>query len=199
MRILSLLVTALLLGTSCSRHDESHSHEATTSTTATSTTTAAAAAQSAPYDLQFLDTMSHHHQMAVDMVKAAEGRFAHKELSDAGKKIVADQQREIAQMKAWRDQWYPAAAPAMNMSMPGMSSSMNMDMSHMTSMSGNQLDLMFIDMMIPHHDGAVAMAGEALTRAEHAEIKDLARNIIDAQTREIAQFRQWRQAWAGAK
>jgi uncharacterized protein (DUF305 family) len=198
MRRLSLLFAVLLLATSCSRHDESHSRETATTSTVTATT-AATAAQAAPYDLQFLDTMSHHHQMAIDMVKAAEGRFAHKELSEAGKKIVEDQQKEIAQMKAWRDQWYPAASPAVNMNMPGMSSSMNMDMSHMTSMSGNQLDLMFIDMMIPHHDGAVAMANEALTRAERAEIKDLARIIIDAQTREIAQFRQWRQTWAGAK
>jgi uncharacterized protein (DUF305 family) len=199
MRKLTLLFAVVVLASSCSRHDESHSHAVTTTSASTSSTTSATAAQTAPYDLQFLDTMSHHHQMAIDMVKAAQGRFVHKELSEAGKKIVEDQQKEIAQMRAWRDQWYPAAAAAVNMSMPGMSSSMSMDMSHMTDMSGNQLDLMFIDMMIPHHDGAMAMAGEALTRAERAEIKGLARTIIDDQTREIAQFRQWRQVWASAK
>lgn len=56
------------------------------------------------------------------------------------------------QLRQWRDQWYPGAAPAENMQMPGMSS-MNMEMSHMQAMSGHALDMMFIDMMIPHHEG----------------------------------------------
>jgi uncharacterized protein (DUF305 family) len=153
----------------------------------------------APYDLQFLDTMTHHHQGAIDMVKAAQGRFAHKELTDAAEKIVADQQQEIAQMKAWRDQWYPGAPPAMNMNMPGMAEGMSMDMSHMTHLSGNELDVMFLDMMTPHHEGALAMANDALAKAEHAEVKQLARAILDAQKREIEQFRAWRKAWAPVK
>ena len=74
-----------------------------------------------------------------------------------------------------------------------------MDMSHLTHMSGKELDVMFIDMMKPHHEGALAMAEDALAKAEHPEIKQLARAIIDAQTREIEQFSAWRNAWAPAK
>ena len=43
----------------------------------------------------------------------------------------------------------------------------------MAGMMG-QFDLMFIDMMIPHHASAVAMAQVALTRAEHPELRALA-------------------------
>lgn len=197
------IMIVALLTFACGRQDHeeheqpttsTHATTATTTSTATATTAAATpgANASSPYDLQFLDTMSHHHEMAVDMVKAGQGRFARKELEEAGTKIVADQQREIAQMKAWREQWYPGAAPAVNMNMPGMAEGMNMDMSHMTHLSGEQLDAMFIDMMIPHHQGAVTMARDALTRAEHPEIKEMARAIINAQTREIEQFRTWR-------
>lgn len=61
------------------------------------------------------------------------------------------------------------------------------------------MDLMFIDSMIPHHESAIDMAEVALVEAEHPEIKDLAQAIIDAQQSEIDQLRTWRNAWyAGA-
>jgi uncharacterized protein (DUF305 family) len=56
-------------------------------------------------------------------------------------------------------------------------------------------DLMFIDMMIVHHEGAVAMARVALERAEYQEVRDLARQIVDSQQAEIDQMRTWREAW----
>src|SRR5215213_10747301 len=43
--------------------------------------------------------------------------------------------------------------------------------SPMPDMVAMEFDLMFIDMMISHHEGAVAMARVALTRAEHQEIR----------------------------
>jgi uncharacterized protein (DUF305 family) len=51
---------------------------------------------------------------------------------------------------------------------------------------------MFIDMMVPHHEGAVQMSKDALTRAEHQEVKTLAQQIIDAQQKEIDQMKQWK-------
>jgi len=157
-------------------------------------------AASAPYDLQFLDTMTGHHQGAIDMARPAEQKAQHAELKTFAAKIVSDQQKEIAQMKAWRSQWYAGKPEAMNMEMPGMMDSMKgMDMKGMNAASGNEFDLMFLDMMTPHHTGAVAMAKEALTRAEHTEIKNLARQIIDAQEKEIAQMNKWKAAWGGAK
>jgi uncharacterized protein (DUF305 family) len=58
-------------------------------------------------------------------------------------------------------------------------------------------DLAFITVMIPHHQSAIAMAQVALQKATHQEIKDLARAIIDAQEREIAEMESWRAAWYG--
>jgi uncharacterized protein (DUF305 family) len=58
-------------------------------------------------------------------------------------------------------------------------------------------DAHFITMMIPHHDGAIAMAELALTRARHPELKALAERIKTSQTKENAQMRQWYQQWFG--
>lgn len=157
-------------------------------------------AASAPYDLQFIDTMSMHHQSAVDMAKMAEMKAEHAELKALAKSIVSDQQKEIGEMKAWRDGWYPGKPQAMNMEMPGMMDAMKgMDMGKMNSATGNAFDLMFIDKMTAHHAGAVTMAKEALTKAEHPEIKTLAQQIIAAQQKEIEQMSKWRAAWASAK
>ncbi|WP_254957025.1 DUF305 domain-containing protein [Cyanobium sp. Cruz CV13-4-11] len=59
------------------------------------------------------------------------------------------------------------------------------------------MDQHFIVMMIPHHDGAIAMADLALSRARRPEIKALARSIKDSQTQENAQMRTWYRQWFG--
>ncbi|MBA2449136.1 MAG: DUF305 domain-containing protein, partial [Chloroflexi bacterium] len=61
--------------------------------------------------------------------------------------------------------------------------------------AGEPFDRVFIDAMIPHHESAIAAARAAESRAERPEIKELAKAIMRDQEREIAQMRQWRQAW----
>ncbi|WP_416676437.1 DUF305 domain-containing protein [Egbenema bharatensis] len=56
-------------------------------------------------------------------------------------------------------------------------------------------DLRFIDAMIPHHQGAVEMAEEALDKSDRPEIQTLSQEIITAQEQEIQQLQEWRQAW----
>ena len=62
-----------------------------------------------------------------------------------------------------------------------------------------QYDKRFIDMMIPHHQGAITMAKDALQKSQHPEIKKMAQNIIDSQQKEIKQFQAWRQNWYGSQ
>lgn len=58
-------------------------------------------------------------------------------------------------------------------------------------------DSHFIVMMIPHHEGAIAMSELALTKARRPEIRALAQRIIASQSREITQMRQWYRQWTG--
>ncbi len=61
--------------------------------------------------------------------------------------------------------------------------------------ASEDFDLMFIDMMIPHHESAIVMAKIALIRGDHPEVRDLAQSIITSQQAEIDQMRAWRDAW----
>lgn len=61
--------------------------------------------------------------------------------------------------------------------------------------TGEDFDSAFIEQMIPHHQGAIEMAKLAKTNAYHQEIKDMADDIISAQTNEIEIMRQWQKTW----
>jgi uncharacterized protein (DUF305 family) len=60
---------------------------------------------------------------------------------------------------------------------------------HMVMENGKYSDKAFIDAMVPHHQGAIAMAEVALKNAEHEEIKELSRNIISSQQSEIEELK----------
>ena len=66
-------------------------------------------------------------------------------------------------------------------------------------MMGQNIDRHFIEEMIPHHDGAIAMAELALERSKRAEILTLSKGIIEAQKRENAQMRAWYADWFGGE
>ena len=57
---------------------------------------------------------------------------------------------------------------------------------------GDAFDQAFINEMIVHHEGAIAMAKLALERSNKPELLRLAGEIIAAQTREIEMMKQWK-------
>lgn len=80
-----------------------------------------------------------------------------------------------------------------------MNHGMSMGMDEMTEAlkgkSGDEFDKAFIDLMIDHHQGAIDMANLAKQSAAHDEIKNLADDIVNAQTKEIDMMREWWKAW----
>lgn len=59
----------------------------------------------------------------------------------------------------------------------------------------NDADVEFAQLMIPHHEQAVEMAQLAATRAENADVKDLAGRIEAAQSPEIVEMTGWLTEW----
>jgi uncharacterized protein (DUF305 family) len=59
----------------------------------------------------------------------------------------------------------------------------------------DEFDLRFINGMIPHHEGALAMAQDALEKSSRPEVQQLAQDILSTQQVEIDQMQQWRKDW----
>ena len=157
----------------------------------------------ANYDLRFIDGMILHHQGAVVMAEEAQRKSNRSEMKKLAADIITAQQKEIAQMKAWRTAWYPTAATTPMGYSSSMGHMMPMDQGQMNSMmmsgdlgaADNQFDLRFINGMIPHHEGALVMAKDALAKSTRPEIKQLAEAILSSQTGEIDQMKKWRKDW----
>ena len=95
-------------------------------------------------------------------------------------------------MQEWRQEWYPDAEQLSDMPTGMMSNGMMQGMMGASSMQqmmgGDATDAMFLRMMIPHHQMAVDVSEQALARAEHPELQELAQTIIDEQSAEIEQM-----------
>ena len=166
------------------------------------------------------------------MTRPVVANAANPELKDLGASIIADQTREIAQMRTWAKDWYGMDIPdpiammdAMHgggmpmgqgqqghgMGMPmgqgaGMPQPCGMPMGSMGEMSvmsdlwelpPPRLEVVFLSLMVPHHEGAIGMAKLAPDHAAHQELMDLAGQIIASQSAEVNQMNTWLAAWYG--
>lgn len=157
----------------------------------------------AEFDLRFIDAMTPHHQGALDMAKEAKQKSKRPEIQKLADNILNTQNQELDQMKRWRQAWYPKASANPVAYHSQMGHSMPMTQEQMKSMmmsldlgaADADFDLRFINAMIPHHQGAVTMAQDALAKSQQPKLKQMAQEIIQSQNAEIKQMQQWKQAW----
>lgn len=155
------------------------------------------------FDLRFMDAMIPHHRGAVEMAQEALQKSKRPEIKKLAQSIIADQDKEIAQMQQWRKSWYANASSTPMAWSSGTKSMMPMSPDQMNGMMKNmdlgaadeQFDLRFINAMIPHHESAIVMANDALQKSKRPEVQKLAKAIVSSQQAEINQMQQWRKAW----
>lgn len=76
-----------------------------------------------------------------------------------------------------------------------MESQMDDMMAALHAAEGSEFDQTFLAEMIVHHEGAVEMAEMALEMSDRKELRDFAQAIIDAQSQEINQMKEWQAEW----
>ncbi len=162
-------------------------------------------------DRAFVQQMIPHHEMAVQMAQSAQHHGQHAQLKTLAASIITAQDREIAQMKPLASQisvtpdqmpmggsmtggHMMGDAQALGMSMNQMGMSMNMS----SLDTAKPFDRAFVDMMIPHHQGAIRMARAELAMGSEPQLRTIAKGIITAQTNEIIEMNSWRAKWFGA-
>jgi uncharacterized protein (DUF305 family) len=148
-----------------------------------------------PFDAQFIDQMTVHHQGAIMSTQAMIADSDRPELQALAEDIITSQREQITQMRNWRAQWYPDLEPTFGMGgsmMPGTGDGKPMmGGSMMGSMMGGSAgtERMYLQMMIVHHQLGVDMAEQAQQDATHPELADLAAVIAEEQAAQITQMR----------
>lgn len=128
-------------------------------------------------DVRFMQGMIHHHAQALDMVGLLDTRTASEAMRALGRRIELSQRDEIAFMRQWlqaRGEDAPdehahhlPGAPLM----PGMLSPQEMD--RLAAATGVEFDRLFLDFMIGHHDGAIAMVDDLLASPDAAQESEI--------------------------
>ncbi|MBC7546530.1 DUF305 domain-containing protein [Candidatus Saccharibacteria bacterium] len=157
-----------------------------------------AALKGEDYDRMLLSNMTTHHEGAIEMANLALTNASHQEIKTLASAIVSAQTSEIANMTAWLKTWgYPANSSTMMMDHSSMSmQSTNAGMTNeLNDKTGEAFDKAFLEQMIMHHQSAINMAATGKTNARHQEVKDLTVTIVNAQTKELLQMKQWQKNW----
>lgn len=142
-------------------------------------------------DVTFAQSMIPHHRQAVEMAQLADDRAADPEIKKLAEQIEKAQDPEIKTMTGWLKEWgEPTEMPDMDgMDHPGMSGMMSEeDMKELESAQGAEFDRAFAEMMIEHHEGAIAMAEDEQKNGENADAKKLAGAIVEGQSAEVEKF-----------
>lgn len=161
-------------------------------------------------DVGFCQDMTVHHRQAVLMAGLARSRGEDQRIRTLAFDVETSQLEQIGRMQGWLHLWgrdrLPIGGYMAWMSdeghahagidgtegtavkqMPGMASPAELD--RLRSLSGREFDVLFLQLMLRHHQGGVPMADEAIRRADVGVVRNLADKIVDAQTAESEYMR----------
>jgi uncharacterized protein (DUF305 family) len=162
-------------------------------------------------DVGFAQDMTVHHQQAVEMASWERDHTADPVLKQLASDIEATQTSQIGRMQGWLELWGAAALPvgghmkwmaaaptghdehgavgaAGVATMPGMASSA--ELTALRGTSGPALDVMFLQLMLRHHEGGATMLSYGAEHAALPQVRNLARQMFAAQTAESDYLRQ---------
>lgn len=163
-------------------------------------------------DVGFAQDMSTHHTQAVTMANWERDHTTDPELKQLAFDIESTQLEQIGRMKGWLMLWNqpeqsagtpmawmtgPAGHDGMNMGgstpmlvnglMPGMAT--DAELAKLRSLSGKDLDVYFLQLMLRHHEGGTAMAQYARDNASQPAVRTLAQSILISQGAEMDQMK----------
>jgi len=144
-------------------------------------------------DVMFAQMMIPHHEQAIEMSDIALDPMIG--ASDAVRELATEiknaQDPEIELMRQFLTEWGAPMTPMDDMDHGSMMTGMLSpeELSALGSKTGREFDIAWIEAMIAHHEGAIAMADEVLKLGSNADTRRLAESIISAQRAEIEVLR----------
>ena len=163
----------------------------------------------------FARDMQVHHAQAVEMSFIVREKSTDPALRAMAYDVITSQQQQIGQMYAWLQVWglpqtstappmswmsgmdhaqmagMPSAPASMTLlpdgRMPGMAT--RSDVARLRAARGRSAEILWLQLMIPHHQAGVMMAEAVLQRSRDPQVLTLANAIRTAQLAEIEQMR----------
>jgi uncharacterized protein (DUF305 family) len=146
----------------------------------------------------FLRDMSRHHSQAVQMALLIRDRTEDEQLKSFATDIMLTQQSEIGMMDGWLRAWdipLSSSDPAMAWMdhpveglMPGMATDDQVE--QLRTLPVDQAEVLFLQLMIRHHQGGVEMAQGYLDRGDQGDVTAFAENVVRLQNSEITTMNQ---------
>ncbi len=149
----------------------------------------------------FARDMATHHAQAVAMSFTIRDKSESAEIRNLAFDIINTQANQRGMFLGWLEQWeltqstdlrpmswmsgghghVQAAASAQGM--PGMAS--QQELTELDKLTGTEAEVLFLQLMIRHHEGGVEMAEGLLKLSDRTEVVRMARKIVDGQKAEI--------------
>jgi len=152
-------------------------------------------------DAGFASDMSTHHQQAITMAGYVRDNSTDPAVKTIGLDIETSQLGQLGEMQGWLDTWGLVrtsndkmawmaghAHLSANGLMPGMATPAQLE--KLLTLHGKALDLLFLQLMIHHHQGGVVMAQYAAEHASESYVRNSAQSMFAAQSNEIVQMEQ---------
>jgi uncharacterized protein (DUF305 family) len=155
-------------------------------------------------DVGFAQDMTVHHQQATEMAAWERDHTTDPNLYQLSYDIESTQTAQIGRMQGWLELWGASSQPVgrgymtwmaagathgMTMSptggvatMPGMASAA--DLKNLRAATGKPLDVLFLQLMLRHHEGGASMLGYAAQNASQPQVRNLAAQVLSSQTAE---------------
>jgi len=159
-------------------------------------------------DVGFCQDMSVHHRQAATMAALARQRAENPLVRTIAFDIETTQIEQIGRMQGWLSLWgrdrspsgkymtwmgvaghsgqHAAHGPAGVDQMPGMATPEELD--RLAKASGAEFDVLFLQLMVRHHQGGTAMLQYTADHAEVGVVRNLAKQTLIAQGKETEQM-----------
>ena len=158
-------------------------------------------------DVGFAQDMSVHHRQAVEMASWAREHTADPRVRQLAFDVETTQNRQVGIMQGWLGLWDTSTLPtgghmawmADGMNQPGDAmAGMNADgsvprmpgmataeeLARLRATPPPQLDVVFLQLMLRHHEGGASMLQYGRDHADTSEVRNLASQMLTAQTTE---------------
>nr|WP_229745856.1 DUF305 domain-containing protein [Rhodococcus trifolii] len=158
-------------------------------------------------DVGFAQDMTVHHNQAIEMATIGYTDAVDPLVKNLAYDILTTQQNQVGQMQGWLALWdkaplssggymawmtadsghsmsgmSAATTTGAQTTMPGMASAD--DMARLRTATGSDVDVLFLQLMLRHHQGGLEMMQYGATYAETPAVRQLAQTMVNTQTSE---------------